>query len=76
METTKPTVIDLYFSYWKTHIQSIEEEKRRVHFNELLIDVGIYLYGPDFGLELAFLFLKAQSPDRTGAGRKSDLTFL
>ncbi len=63
MENMPAIAIDIYFSYWKEHIQSIEEEKRRAEFDDILIDVGHRLYGLDFALELAFLFLKAQNAD-------------
>jgi hypothetical protein len=61
MESTEQTMIDTYFSYWKDYIQPIEEEKRRAQFDEILIDVGLHLYGIEFALELALLFLKAQN---------------
>ena len=71
MENTAPTIIDTYFSYWKEFIHPIEEEKRRVHFASLLINVGENLYGADFALELVYLFLKHMNPD-IGAENVSD----
>jgi hypothetical protein len=55
-------MISTYLSYWKTYIQPIEEEKRRVQFNDTLIDVGLRLYGVEFALEFTFLILQEQNP--------------
>ena len=72
MENTAPTIIDTYFSYWKEFINPIEEEKRSAHFADLIIDVGLNLYGPDFALELVFLILKHLNPE-VGAENVTDL---
>ena len=66
MASTKPTTIDLYFSYWQQYIQPIEEEKIRSQFDQNLINTGQQLYGVEFALELSFLFLKQQNTDVPG----------
>jgi hypothetical protein len=66
MENTNPTTVKTYFSYWQQCVQPIEEERIRAQFDEVLIDVGTRLYGVDFALELAYLFLQAQNQEVTG----------
>jgi hypothetical protein len=66
MANTSQTIINTYFTYWQQHIRPIEEERIRAQFDEILIDVGRRLYGVEFGLELAFLFLQAQNGEVAG----------
>lgn len=71
MANTNPTIINTYFYYWREFINPIEEEKRSAHFADLILDVGLNLYGVDFALELAFLILKHLNPE-VGAENVTD----
>ena len=51
---------------WLQYVQPIEDERIRAQFDEVLIDVGSRLYGVDFALELAYLFLQVQNQEVTG----------
>lgn len=49
-------MLDIYFSYWKVYVKPIEEEKRRVQFNDILIDVGLGSTGWNLPLNLPFSY--------------------
>lgn len=66
MESTDPITVNIYFSYWQRYVQPIQEERIRAQFDEVLIDVGTRLYGVEFAVELAYLFLRAQNKDAMG----------
>jgi len=59
-------ILDAYFSYWQRNVRPIEEEKIRSQFDQILIDVGLRLYGVDFALQLTFQFLKKQNAEVEG----------
>ena len=63
MANTYQMTIDLYKNYWRQHIRPIREEKRRAHFTDLLVEVGLKLYGHAFALELNVWLLKEVSPE-------------
>lgn len=56
---------DIYFDYWKVHIHPLKEEKRKIAFASILMNVIQSLYGIEAMLELGARMVMFSVEQRT-----------